>query len=117
MVRADKDKIEQVVMNLLSNSIKYGKVGGSTLVSIESHSVHQFLIKFEDDGVGIDQGNIPRLFERFYRVEKSRSRDQGGSGLGLAIVKHILEAHDQEVFVESIIDQGSIFSFTVNRAK
>ena len=117
MVRADKDKIEQVVMNLLSNSIKYGKVGGSTLVSIEAHSAHQFLIKFEDDGVGIDQGNITRLFERFYRVEKSRSRDQGGSGLGLAIVKHILEAHDQEVFVESTIDQGSIFSFTLNRVK
>jgi two-component system phosphate regulon sensor histidine kinase PhoR len=117
MVRADKDKIEQVVMNLLSNSIKYGKVGGSTLVSIEPHSVHQFLFKFEDDGVGIEKGNLPRLFERFYRVEKSRSRDQGGSGLGLAIVKHIVEAHDQEVFVESTIDQGSIFSFTLNRAK
>lgn len=116
MVKADKDKIEQVVINLLSNSIKYGKVDGSTLVSIETHSVHQFLIKFEDNGIGIDQKNLSRLFERFYRVEKSRSRDQGGSGLGLAIVKHIIEAHDQELFVESKIGEGSVFSFTLNKA-
>jgi two-component system phosphate regulon sensor histidine kinase PhoR len=115
MVRADKDKIEQVVINLLSNSIKYGKVGGNTLVSIEPHSVHQYIIKFEDDGVGIDEDNIQRLFERFYRVEKSRSRDQGGSGLGLAIVKHIVEAHNQEIFVESKLGEGSTFSFTLNR--
>jgi len=116
MVRADKDKIEQVVINLLSNSIKYGKVGGSTMVSIETHSENQYLIKFEDDGLGIDQLNLPRLFERFYRVEKSRSRDQGGSGLGLAIVKHIIEAHDQEVSVESKIEHGSTFSFTLSKA-
>lgn len=115
MVKADKDKIEQVIINLLSNSIKYGKVGGNTLVSIETHSVHQYLIKFEDDGLGIDENNLPRLFERFYRVEKSRSRDQGGSGLGLAIVKHIIEAHDQEVYVDSKIDKGSTFSFTINK--
>ena len=116
MVKADKDKIEQVVTNLLSNSIKYGKVGGSTLVSIKTNNDHQYVVSFEDDGVGIAEDNIPRLFERFYRVEKSRSRDQGGSGLGLAIVKHIVEAHDQEVFVESKVDQGSIFSFTLNKA-
>ncbi len=116
IVKADKDKIEQVVINFLSNSIKYGKVGGSTLVSIETHSPHQYLIKFEDDGLGIDESNLPRLFERFYRVEKSRSRDQGGSGLGLSIVKHIIEAHDQNVYVESKIDQGSTFSFTLNKA-
>ena len=116
MVKADKDKIEQVMINLISNSIKYGKVGGSTLISIETYSVHQLLIKVEDNGVGIDKSNLPRLFERFYRIEKSRSRDQGGSGLGLAIVKHIVEAHDQEVFVESKIGQGSIFSFTLNKA-
>lgn len=116
MVKADKDKIEQVAINLVSNSIKYGKFGGSTLVSIETHSVHQFIIKFEDDGLGIAEENLPRLFERFYRVEKSRSRDQGGSGLGLAIVKHIIEAHEQEVFVESKKDHGSTFSFTLNKA-
>jgi len=116
MVKADKDKIEQVAINLLSNSIKYGKVGGSTLVSIKPYSDHQYLISFEDNGIGIDENNLPRLFERFYRVEKSRSRDQGGSGLGLAIVKHIVEAHDQEVFVESKIGLGSSFSFTLNKA-
>lgn len=116
MVKADKDKIEQVVINLLSNSIKYGKVGGNTLVSIKPYSDHQYMINFEDDGVGIAENNLQRLFERFYRVEKSRSRDQGGSGLGLSIVKHIIEAHDQQVFVESEIHQGSIFSFTLNKA-
>ncbi len=116
MVKADKEKIEQVIINLLSNSIKYGKVGGSTLVSIKSYSDHQYLIRFEDNGVGIDENNLPRLFERFYRVEKSRSRDQGGSGLGLSIVKHIVEAHDQEVSVESKIGEGSTFSFTLNKA-
>ena len=116
MVRADKEKIEQVVINLISNSIKYGKLGGSTLVSIEPHSVHQMIINFEDDGVGIQKENQSRLFERFYRVDKSRSRDQGGSGLGLAIVKHIVEAHDQEVFVQSEPGKGSIFSFTLNKA-
>lgn len=116
MVKADKDKIEQVIINLVSNSIKYGKIGGQTLISIETHSVHQFIIHFEDDGLGIAEENLPRLFERFYRVEKSRSRDQGGSGLGLAIVKHIIEAHEQEVFVESKKDHGSTFSFTLNKA-
>ncbi|MCP4884067.1 MAG: sensor histidine kinase [Flavobacteriales bacterium] len=116
LVKADKDKIEQVIINLLSNSIKYGKVGGSTLVSIENHSVHQLVVKIQDNGLGIEEKNLPRLFERFYRVEKSRSRDQGGSGLGLAIVKHIVEAHDQEVFVESKIGKGSVFSFTLNKA-
>ncbi|WKK66062.1 sensor histidine kinase [Lutimonas zeaxanthinifaciens] len=116
MVRADKEKIEQVAINLISNSIKYGKLGGSTLVSIEPHSVHQMIIHFEDDGVGIQKENLPRLFERFYRVDKSRSREQGGSGLGLAIVKHIMEAHDQEVFVQSEPGHGSTFSFTLNKA-
>jgi two-component system phosphate regulon sensor histidine kinase PhoR len=116
MVRADKEKIEQVIINLISNSIKYGRLGGSTLVSIKPHSVHQMIIHFEDDGVGIQKENLSRLFERFYRVDKSRSRNQGGSGLGLAIVKHIIEAHDQEVFVQSQPGQGSTFSFTLNKA-
>lgn len=116
LVKADKEKIEQVLINLLSNSIKYGKINGVTSVKITSHSDHQIAVKVQDNGVGIDQKNIPRLFERFYRVDKSRSRDQGGSGLGLAIVKHIVEAHDQEVWVDSNIDEGSTFSFTVNKA-
>lgn len=115
LVRADKKKIEQVLINLLSNSINYGKVGGSTSVSMKARSTHKILVSITDNGVGIDQKNLPRLFERFYRIDKSRSREQGGSGLGLAIVKHIIEAHDQQIFVESELDQGSTFSFTLNK--
>lgn len=116
MVQADKEKIEQVLTNLLQNSINYGKLNGKTTISFSSHSIYRQLIEIEDDGMGIEPENIPRLFERFYRVDKSRSRDHGGSGLGLAIVKHILEAHDQETFVTSIPGEGSIFSFTLNKA-
>jgi len=115
LVLADKEKIEQVLINLLSNSIKYGKINGSILVSIKAQSSHKILVSVIDDGVGIDQKNLPRIFERFYRIDKSRSREQGGSGLGLAIVKHIIEAHDQQIFVESELDQGSTFSFTLNK--
>lgn len=116
MVKADKEKIEQVLINLFSNSIKYGKIDGTTLVGIVTHSNHQIAVKVSDDGIGINKKDLPRLFERFYRVDKSRSRDQGGSGLGLSIVKHIVEAHDQELSVESKIGKGSTFSFTVNKA-
>lgn len=115
LVRADKEKIEQVLINLISNSINYGTIGGSSLVSIGFHSAHQIIVSVTDNGVGIDKKNLPRLFERFYRIDKSRSREQGGSGLGLAIVKHIIEAHSQEVFVKSKLDQGSTFSFTLNK--
>ena len=116
MVQADKEKIEQVLTNLIQNSINYGKLGGRTTVSFSSHSLYRQLIEIEDDGMGIDAESLPRLFERFYRVDKSRSREHGGSGLGLAIVKHILEAHDQEVLVQSVPNQGSTFSFTLNKA-
>ncbi|MGA9271007.1 MAG: ATP-binding protein [Lutimonas sp.] len=116
MVRADREKIEQVLTNLIQNSINYGKLGGRTVVSFSSHSPYRQLIEIEDNGTGIDPENLPRLFERFYRVDKSRSREHGGSGLGLAIVKHILEAHDQETFVQSAPSQGSTFSFTLNKA-
>jgi len=115
LVKADQEKIEQVLINLLSNSIKYGKLNGSTLVSIKTHSSHRIAVHVVDDGIGIDEKYLPRLFERFYRVDKSRSRDQGGSGLGLAIVKHILEAHEQEVFVKSEKGKGSSFIFTLNK--
>jgi two-component system phosphate regulon sensor histidine kinase PhoR len=115
LVRADKEKIEQVLINLISNSINYGKVNGSIIVKIKNQSDSSILISVLDDGVGIDQKHLPRLFERFYRIDKSRSRDQGGSGLGLAIVKHIIEAHDQEIFVDSELGQGSTFSFTLNK--
>ncbi len=116
LVKADKEKIEQVIINLLSNSIKYGSVNGSTLINVSTHSIHQVVVDVIDNGVGIDHKNLSRLFERFYRVDKSRSRDQGGSGLGLAIVKHIVEAHEQEVFVHSQLGEGSTFSFTLNKA-
>ena len=116
MVQADKEKIEQVLTNLIQNSINYGKMGGRTIVSFSSHSVYRQLIEIEDDGMGIEPEDMPRLFERFFRVDKSRSREHGGSGLGLAIVKHILEAHDQEMFVQSTAGEGSTFSFTLNKA-
>ena len=86
------------------------------MINVSTHSAHQVVVNVIDNGVGIDPLNIPRLFERFYRVDKSRSRDQGGSGLGLAIVKHIIEAHEQEVLVKSKVGEGSTFSFTLNKA-
>lgn len=116
MVKADKEKIEQVITNLIQNSINYGNIGGHTTLWIRSHTDYRIRIEVEDDGVGIEKEDQARLFERFYRVDKSRSRDHGGSGLGLAIVKHILEAHDQEIFIKSMPGSGSTFSFTLNRA-
>ncbi|MCD6544933.1 MAG: ATP-binding protein [Flavobacteriaceae bacterium] len=115
LVNADKERIEQVLINLISNSINYGKDNGTTTVSIQTYSKDQFIIHIADDGIGIPKKELGRLFERFYRVDKSRSREQGGSGLGLSIVKHIIEAHGQQVMVKSEIDKGSIFSFTLNK--
>lgn len=115
LVNADIEKIQQLLINLITNSINYGKLGGKTVVSIRSHSRKKLIIKIADDGIGIAPVHIPRLFERFYRADKSRSREHGGSGLGLAIVKHIVEAHDQELFVESKPGKGSVFGFTLNK--
>ena len=115
LVNADIEKIQQLLINLITNSINYGKLGGKTVVSIRSHSRKKLIIKIADDGIGIAPVHIPRLFERFYRADKSRSREHGGSGLGLAIVKHIVEAHDQELFVESNLGKGSVFGFTLNK--
>ncbi len=115
LVFGDSERIEQVLINLLSNSINYGKNNGITTVSIFSHSDEKMKISISDNGLGIETRDLPRLFERFYRVDKSRSREQGGSGLGLAIVKHIIEAHGQEVFVESERKKGSTFSFTLDK--
>lgn len=116
MVRADAEKIEQVVINLVMNSVKYGKDKGSTEVSVESLTDHKVIIRINDNGEGIEKQHIPRLFERFYRVDKSGSRDAGGSGLGLSIVKHIIEAHDEKIYVESQYGTGSEFSFTLEKA-
>jgi len=112
-VKADKDKISQVLYNLISNSIKYGKRNGTTRISCHQ-SKSYCLVIVKDNGIGIAEKNINRLFERFYRVDKSRSREQGGTGLGLAIVKHILEAHDQKINISSKLGKGTQFSFSLN---
>lgn len=114
-VLGDKEKIRQVITNLIVNSIKYGKEGGVTEVRFYDMDENA-LIEVSDNGIGIGKEHLPRLFERFYRVDKGRSRDQGGTGLGLAIVKHIIEAHDQTVNVRSTEGVGSTFAFTLGRS-
>ena len=116
-VNGDKERIEQVLINLVVNSVKYGKTNGITTVGIEPYTEHQFIIKVIDNGEGIKQEHIPRLFERFYRVDQSRSREQGGSGLGLSIVKHIIEAHNEIMLINSTFKEGSEFSFTMKKVK
>lgn len=115
LVYADKDRIGQVLTNLIVNAIKYGNNGG--YVSVEFHDLEEvILVEVIDNGPGIEAEHLPRLFERFYRVDKHRSRQVGGSGLGLAIVKHIIEAHKQKINVRSKINLGSTFSFTLKKA-
>ncbi|MDG1508238.1 MAG: ATP-binding protein [Flavobacteriaceae bacterium] len=116
-VKADKERIEQVLINLIVNSVKYGKINGITTLGIESYTENKFIIKVVDNGEGIKQEHIPRLFERFYRVDQSRSREQGGSGLGLSIVKHIIEAHNETILLKSTFTEGSEFSFTLKKVK
>ncbi|MES2836408.1 MAG: ATP-binding protein [Bacteroidota bacterium] len=114
-VYADKDRIRQVFTNLIVNSIKYGKEDG--LTEVRFYDMDQnILVEVSDNGPGISKQHLPRLFERFYRVDKGRSRDQGGTGLGLAIVKHIIEAHQQTINVRSTEGVGSTFSFTLKKA-
>lgn len=115
MVIGDVERIEQVLTNLLVNSIKYGKNRGTTMVSVTSFEKNKMLVKVADNGEGIQKEHQSRLFERFYRVDQSRSREQGGSGLGLSIVKHIVEAHNENIFVKSTYKKGSEFSFTVEK--
>lgn len=115
-VHADEERIQQVVTNLIVNSIKYGRKDGTTEVRFEDIDEHTIKVHIADNGEGISEEHLPRLFERFYRVDKSGSRKDGGTGLGLSIVKHIVEAHKQEIFVESKVDIGSQFSFTLDKA-
>ncbi|NVO01332.1 MAG: sensor histidine kinase [Bacteroidetes bacterium] len=115
-VFAEKERIRQVLINLIDNSIKYGREKGKTKVSFFDMD-ENMLIEVTDDGFGISQEDLPRLFERFYRADKSRSREQGGSGLGLAIVKHLIEAHNQTINVRSTIGIGSTFAFTLKKIK
>jgi len=115
IVFADKDKIQQVITNLVINSIKYGTNKGTTEVSLEDITSDKLIIRITDNGEGIQEEHITRLFERFYRVDQSGSRKQGGSGLGLSIVKHIIDAHNENIYVESKFGIGSEFSFTLTK--
>ncbi len=116
-VFADEERILQVLTNLLINSLKYGVDGGRTEVSIEMSNNDKILIKVSDDGIGVSSDHLPRLFERFYRVDATRSRKKGGSGLGLSIVKHIVEAHNENIYVDSELGKGTTFSFTLDKYK
>jgi two-component system phosphate regulon sensor histidine kinase PhoR len=114
MVKADREKIRQVLINLIVNSIKYGIENGETAIKIfELHD--QFLIEVTDNGIGIEEKHLLRLFERFYRIDTHRAREVGGTGLGLAIVKHILEAHQQTISVRSTPNIGTTFAFTLQK--
>jgi two-component system, OmpR family, phosphate regulon sensor histidine kinase PhoR len=116
-VFADKERIRQVFINLIDNALKYGpKNDGKIKVSFFDMDEH-ILVEVTDNGIGISQQDIPRVFERFYRTDKGRSREQGGTGLGLAIVKHIIEAHQQTINVRSTIEVGTTFGFTLKKEK
>lgn len=114
IVKADKFRIRQVLVNLITNSIKYGKENGKTTISLNLFD-EQVIVEIKDNGIGIEEKHIPRLFERFYRVDKGRSREQGGTGLGLAIVKHIIEGHGETIDVISSPKLGTTISFTLKR--
>ena len=116
-VFADRDRMEQVLINILVNSLKYGKRNGTTEVSVETLSSVKYLIRITDNGEGIPKENLHRIFERFYRVDKSGSRNEGGSGLGLAIVKHIVEADFVKIYIYSQLGVGSEFSFTIEKSQ
>lgn len=116
-VNGDAEKLEHVLSNLIENSIKYGHQGGTTEVTIEDLTEDKLIIRVTDNGDGIAKEHLPRLFERFYRVDKSGSRKEGGSGLGLSIVKHIVEAHGERIYVESEPGVGSEFSFTLQKTE
>lgn len=113
-VIADKFRIRQVFVNLITNSIKYGKDNGLTKLKLKIFD-ETAVIEVSDNGIGIEEKHLPRLFERFYRIDKGRSREQGGTGLGLSIVKHIIEAHDQHITVTSSPGSGTTFTFTLKR--
>lgn len=115
-VNADKEKIRQVITNLVDNSIKYGNEEGNVTAAFFDMD-ENMLIEITDNGIGIPEEHLPRLFERFYRVDKHRSREQGGTGLGLAIVKHIIEAHEQTINVRSTVGVGTTFAFTLQKGK
>ena len=116
-VYADMEKIQQVINNLLENATKYGKKNGTIIASIYKTDGKHVLIEISDDGIGISEEHLPRIFERFYRTDRGRSRDVGGTGLGLAICKHIIEAHNQTIHVRSKLDLGTTIGFTLDSRK
>lgn len=116
-VIADKEKIRQVLINLISNATKYGKRNGNIVASIYNTDGKHVLVEISDDGIGIAEEHLPRIFERFYRTDKGRSRSIGGSGIGLAICKHIIEAHGQTIHVRSKPDVGTTVGFTLDTRK
>ena len=116
-VMADKEKIKQVLINLIENACKYGKNGGTIVASIYKTDDQHVLIEISDDGIGIEEEHVSRIFERFYRTDAARSRDKGGTGLGLAICKHIIEAHGQTIHVRSTPDVGTTIGFTLEIKK
>jgi two-component system phosphate regulon sensor histidine kinase PhoR len=116
-VYADKPKIRQVLVNLIENAIKYGHDNGNVIAGFYEVDGHHIYTEISDDGPGISEEHLPRVFERFYRADRSRSRDVGGTGLGLAIVKHIIEAHGQTISVRSTVNVGSSFGFTLEKGK
>ena len=116
MVKADRKRIIEVLTNLVVNGIKYGKRDGFIKIGFYDFD-DKIMIEISDNGIGIDKKDLPRIFERFFRVDKSRSREQGGTGLGLSIVKHIIEAHNQTINVQSVLNEGTTFTFTLEKAK
>jgi two-component system, OmpR family, phosphate regulon sensor histidine kinase PhoR len=112
-VFADKEKIRMVLINIIENASKYGRSNGSIMASIYKTDEKHVLVEISDDGIGIDEEHLPRIFERFYRTDAGRSRDRGGTGLGLAICKHIVEAHEQRIHVRSTPDVGTTVGFTL----
>lgn len=116
-VFADKEKIRQVMINLVENAAKYGKPSGSIVVSVYTTDEFKVLLEVSDDGIGIEEAHLSRIFERFYRTDKARSRDKGGTGLGLAICKHIVEAHGESMHVRSKPDVGTTIGFTLSSTR
>jgi two-component system phosphate regulon sensor histidine kinase PhoR len=116
LVEADRERIDQILRNLVDNAVKYGNSKGSVHIEMESIPGGKILLKVRDEGPGIEAQHHSRLFDRFYRVDKSRSRDKGGTGLGLAICKHLIEAHGEKIWVESEPGKGATFQFTLRKA-
>ena len=118
IVKADRENIQKVLVNLIDNAIKYNdKTNGKVKISFIDYDKNTYMIEVQDNGIGIDEQYLPRIFERFFRVDKDRSRKTGGSGLGLAIVKHVIDAHKQILQVDSKLGEGSTFRFTLQKGR